>query len=102
MAALFEFVSEVNKLVDDGMLSREEAKRVYELIMRFDKVLGVIGEVKKEEKLPKEAEELIRQREEARKAKDWATADKIREQLKAMGVVVEDTPQGVKWRIEKR
>ncbi|MEM3641756.1 MAG: DALR domain-containing protein, partial [Candidatus Bathyarchaeia archaeon] len=102
LAALFEFVSEVNKLMDDGMLSKEEAKRVYELIMRFDKVLGVIGEVKKEEKLPKEAEELIRQREEARKAKDWATADKIREQLKAMGVVVEDTPQGVKWRIEKR
>ena len=103
LAAIFNFVREVNKLMDDDKLSRGEAEQVYELMMRFDKVLGVIGEVKKEEeKLPKEAEELIRKREEARKARDWETADKIRERLKAMGVIVEDTPQGVKWRIEKR
>ena len=103
LAAIFNFVREVNKLMDDNKLSRGEAEQVYELMMRFDKVLGVIGEVKKEEeKLPKEAEELIRKREEARKVKDWETADKIRERLKAMGVIVEDTPQGVKWRIEKR
>ena len=102
LAALFDFVRDVNKLMDDNMLSREEAQEVYKLMMRFDKVLGVIGEAKKEEKLPKEAEELIQKREEARKAKDWRAADKIREQLKAMGVIIEDTPQGVKWRIEKR
>ena len=102
LAALFDFVRDVNKLMDDNMLSREEAQEVYKLMMRFDKVLGVIGEVKKEEKLPREAEELIQKREEARKAKDWEAADKIREQLKAMGVIIEDTPQGVKWRIEKR
>ena len=103
LAAIFNFVREVNKLMDDNKLSRGEAEQVYELMMRFDKVLGVIGEVKKEEeKLPKEAEELIRKREEARKVRDWETADRIRERLKAMGVIVEDTPQGVKWRIEKR
>ena len=103
LAAIFNFVREVNKLMDNNKLSRGEAEQVYELMMRFDKVLGVIGEVKKEEgKLPKEAEELIRKREEARKVRDWETADKIRERLKAMGVIVEDTPQGVKWRIEKR
>jgi cysteinyl-tRNA synthetase len=83
------------------MLSKEEAMEVYNLMLKFDKVLGVIGEIRKEEKLPKEAEELIRKREEARKAKDWETADKIREQLKAMGIIIEDTPQGVKWKIEK-
>ena len=102
LAALFDFVREVNRLMDENMLSRKEAEEVYALMMRFDKVLGVIGEVKVEERLPKEAEELIRRREEARKAKDWKTADKIREQLKAMGIIIEDTPQGVKWRIEKR
>lgn len=102
LAALFDFVREVNRLMDVNVLSRKEAEEVYALVMRFDKVLGVIGEVKVEEKLPKEAEELIRKREEARKAKDWKTADKIREQLKAMGIVIEDTPQGVKWRTEKR
>jgi cysteinyl-tRNA synthetase len=101
LAALFDFVRDVNKLMDDNMLSKEEAEEVYKLMMRFDKVLGVIGEVKKEEALPKEAEELVRKREEARKAKDWETADTIREQLKAMGIVIEDTPEGVKWRIEK-
>lgn len=102
LAAIFDFVREVNKLMDNNMLSKEEAEEVYKLMMRFDKVLGIIGEAKKEEKLPEEAKELIRKREEARKAKDWETADKIREQLKAMGVIIEDTPQGVKWRIEKR
>jgi cysteinyl-tRNA synthetase len=102
LAALFDFVREVNKLLDDNMLGKEEAEEVYELMMRFDKVLGVIGEIKRKEKLPKEAEELIRKREEARKAKDWEAADKIREQLGSIGIIIEDTPQGVKWKIVKR
>jgi cysteinyl-tRNA synthetase len=101
LAALFDFVREVNKLLDDNVLSKEEAE-VYELMMRFDKVLGVVGEIKRKEKLPKEAEELIRKREEARKAKDWEAADKIREQLRSMGIILEDTLQGVKWKIVKR
>jgi len=101
-AALFDFVREVNILMDDNMLSKEEAEEVYELMMKFDKVLGVIGKIKREEKLSKEVEELIRKREEARTAEDWETADKIRKQLRSMGIVIEDTPQGVKWRIEKR
>jgi cysteinyl-tRNA synthetase len=101
LATLFDFVREVNRLMDENMLSKEEAEEAYSLMMKFDEVLGIIGEVKKEEQLPKEAEELIQRREEARKAKDWKTADNIREQLKAMGVIIEDTPQGVKWRIEK-
>ena len=101
LAALFDFVREVNKIVDDNMLSKGEAEAVSKLMMRFDKVLGVIGKIKIEDKLSKEAEELIRKREEARKAKDWATADKIRQQLRRMGIVIEDTPQGLKWRIKK-
>ncbi len=101
LAALFDFVRAVNKLMDDNMLSKGEAEEVSKLMMRFDKVLGVIGKIKMEDKLPKEAEELFRKREEARKAKDWATADKIRQQLRRMGIVIEDTPQGLKWRIEK-
>ncbi len=102
LAALFDFVREVNKLFDDNVLSKEEAEEVYEVMMKIDKVLGVIDEIKRKEKLPKEAEELIREREEARKAKDWEAADKIREQLRSMGIIIEDTPQGVKWKIVKR
>jgi cysteinyl-tRNA synthetase len=101
LAALFEFAREVNNLIDDDKLSKEEAQKVYTLMVGFDKVPGVIGDVEKEEKLSKEAEELIRKREEARKAKDWKTADQIRVQLKTMGIIIEDTPQGLRWRIEK-
>jgi cysteinyl-tRNA synthetase len=102
LAALFDFIRDVNNLINGNMLSREEAKEVYDIMLEFEKVLGVIGEIKKEEKLPKEAEELILKREEARRAKDWKTADEIRQRLKEMGILIEDTSQGVKWRIGKR
>lgn len=101
LAALFNFVREVNKLLDDDTLSKGEAEEVCRLMMKFDRVLGVIGEIKHEKKLTREGEELILKREEARKSKDWETADKIRKQLRSMGIIIEDTPQGVKWRIEK-
>jgi cysteinyl-tRNA synthetase len=83
------------------MLSKKEAQEVYMLMTGFDKVLGFIGEAREEARLPAEAEELIRKREDARKKKDWRTADQIRIQLKAMGIVIEDTPKGLKWRIKK-
>lgn len=89
-------------------LVREEKtltnREKYDLLMEFDKIfaLDLARNVQREEKLPPEVEELIKKREEARKAKDWVTADMIREQLKAVGIILEDTPQGVKWRIEKR
>jgi cysteinyl-tRNA synthetase len=102
LAALFDFVREVHRLMDDNMLSKEEAEDVYKLMMKSDRVLGVIGEVRKKEKLSKEAEELIRKREEARKAKDWKTADEIREKLKAMGIILEDTPKGPRLKIKRK
>jgi len=101
LAGLFEFVREANNLLDANKISKAEAEELYGLMMKFDKVLGVIGEVREEQKLPKEAEELIRKREEARKARNWKAADEIRQQLRAMGIIIEDTQQGLKWRIEK-
>jgi cysteinyl-tRNA synthetase len=100
LASLFDFVRDVNNLLDANSVSKQEAARVYSLLSGFDEVLGVVGKIKKEETLPKEGLELIAKREEARKVKDWKTADALRQQLKAMGVIVEDTPQGVRWRIE--
>jgi cysteinyl-tRNA synthetase len=102
LAALFEFVRDVNNLIDAEKLSKEEAQEVCKIMADFDKVLGVIGETEKEEILPAEAVELIRRREEARKAKDWKTSDEIRAKLKTMGIVIEDTAQGVRWRKEKK
>ncbi len=102
LASLFEFIREVNKLIDENKLSKQEARMVRELMLKFDKVLGVIGEEEKEEELPKEIMELIRKREEARKRKEWKTADQIREKLREMGIIIEDTPTGTKWRRMKK
>jgi cysteinyl-tRNA synthetase len=102
LGALFDFVREVNALLDAGAVSRSEADSVVALMKGFDDVLGVIGKIKQEDALSKKAEELIEKREEARKAKDWATADALRVRLSEMGVIVEDTAQGVRWRVVKK
>lgn len=97
LATLFDFVREVNRMIDQGKVSRKEARTVHDLMMRFDKVLALMSEEKKE-LLPKEIEELIQKREAARKAKDWKTADEIRQSLHEKGIILEDTTAGVKWR----
>lgn len=68
----------------------------YKLILDFDKVLGLkLKEIKEVKiKLPKEVEKLIKEREEARKRKDWTKADKIRDKLRDMGYLIEDTDKG--------
>ena len=70
----------------------------------FDGLAGVLGLLysrKEEKSLDKEVEELIRRRNEARKNKDWATADRIRDELKARHIILKDTPQGVTWSVEE-
>jgi cysteinyl-tRNA synthetase len=101
LTALFDFLRAVNVYLDENKVSKQEAKRTHTLIMKLDKVLGVIGRTGASETLSKEAEELIHKREEARRARDWKAADKIRQQLKSMGIIIEDTPQGVKWHKEE-
>jgi cysteinyl-tRNA synthetase len=64
-------------------------------------VLGIIGKVEVEEALPTDVDVLVQKREQARKARNWKEADEIRAQLKAMGIVLEDTSQGVRWHKEK-
>jgi len=75
------------------------SKEKYELLLEFDKVLGLdLAKEIRIEEMPKEIEELIRKREEARKKRDWETADEIRKKLHEMGIILEDTPEGVRWR----
>jgi len=102
VAKFFDFVREVNALLDANAVSRREADSVVEMITGLDSVLGVIGVVSAEEVLPEDAKALIAEREEARKSKDWKKADDIRVRLRALGVVVEDTSAGVRWRIDKK
>ena len=101
LGTLFDFVREINVLLDSNMVSKKEADKVCALMKRFDSVLGVIGTVEQVDSLPREAEELIQKREKARRAKDWATADDLRVRLNELGVVVEDTPQGVRCYLKK-
>jgi cysteinyl-tRNA synthetase len=70
-----------------------------ELIEKFDQVLGL--KLLEEKKLPTGAAELIKERDKARAEKNWARSDKLRDQLKKMGVIVEDTPKGTRWKIIK-
>ncbi|NLE04756.1 MAG: cysteine--tRNA ligase [Crenarchaeota archaeon] len=100
LASLFDFVREINNLLDLDSISKEEAQRLIAVIEDFDKVLAVIPKTKVEA-LPIGAKEIIEKRENARKNKDWAAADNYRQQLKSMGVILEDTAQGLRWKIEK-
>jgi cysteinyl-tRNA synthetase len=101
LASLFDFVREINNLLDANKVSKAEAAEVGGLMMKIDQVLGVIGKVEVEEVLPSDIDALVQKREEARKGKNWKEADALRAQLKAMGIVLEDTAQGVRWHKEK-
>ena len=101
LASLFDFVREINNLLDANRVSKAEVADVGGLMMKFDAVLGVIGKVEVEEALPIDIDVLVQKREEARKTKNWKEADAIRAQLKARGIVLEDTAQGVRWHKEK-
>lgn len=95
LAAVFGLVRDINTAVAAGA-----GKTAIEaFITAFDELTGVLGLVynRNTNSLDKEIEELIEKRTAARKARDFAAADAIRDQLKEMGIALEDTPQGVKW-----
>ncbi len=77
--------------------SREYAKALYDLLVKLTDVLGLIVD-KKEEILDDEIEALIAERQAARKEKNFARADEIRDELAAKGIVLLDTREGVKWK----
>ena len=95
LAAIFELVKFANTNVDENS-SREFANGLYEELRKLCDVLGLKVE-KKEEILDKEIEDLIAERQAARKAKDFKRADEIRDELLAKGIILKDTREGVKW-----
>lgn len=96
IAAVFELVKLGNS-TSSGVSSREYLTLVKETIERLCDVLGIITETKKEA-LDSEIEELIAMRQQARKDKNFALADEIRGKLLSMGILLEDTREGVKWK----
>ena len=94
VSAIFEIVRESNSTVKD--FSADYAKKILKVLEDLCSVLG-IETTKEEEILDEEIEKLIEERQAARKNKDFARADEIRDQLLEQGIVLKDTREGVKW-----
>ena len=96
IAALFDLTKDINTKILDKPVSKAVCEYAAKL---FDELSGVLGLLynRKENDVDSEIEALIEERQQARKNKDWATADRIRDELKAKGIILKDTPQGVTW-----
>lgn len=96
IAAVFNLVSTINTEIINKEVSLNVCKKAAEM---FDELTGVLGLLynRKSNDIDDDIEKLIEQRQIARANKDWATADKIRDELKAKGIILKDTPQGVTW-----
>ena len=96
VSAVFELVKYINTNASSDN-SREYLQKLYDRLDTLCGVLGIILE-QKEELLDADIEALIQERTDAKKAKNFARADEIRDQLKDMGILLEDTREGVKWK----
>ncbi len=97
ISAIFEAVRYANSMTTPNKAELEMARAT---IIELGNVLGLLKNIQKAS-LDEEIEALIEERTQARKNKNWALADKIRDDLKERGIVLEDTPDGVKWKLEK-
>lgn len=96
IAALFELVRDINLMLADGKATKKTVEAATELFSELADVLGLLY-AEKDDAADEEIDRLIAARTAARAARNWAEADRIRDELKAQGIVLEDTPQGVKW-----
>jgi len=95
IASLFELIKFTNSNFSEKT-SKSVIQYAYDNLIKLSKILGILN--KENEILEDEILELIEKRTQARKNKDYQLADKIRDQLKEMGIILEDTPEGVKWK----
>ncbi|MBB6632354.1 cysteine--tRNA ligase [Clostridium algidicarnis] len=96
ISVIFDLIRDLNSNIDINS-SKDMINYALNLIRDLGSPLGILQKSTKMN-LKEEVERLIEQREQARKDKDWALSDKIRDELKDMGIVLEDTPQGVRWK----
>lgn len=114
IGVLFEAVRSANRMLDENREAEDSsAEAVCVHILKIGKILGILSQsprdyfaVQKRSRVEKHAadtqfiEKLVREREAARKAKDFKTADRVREELQSMNVVVEDRPDGTVWKLK--
>jgi cysteinyl-tRNA synthetase len=96
-AVLFDLVREINSRVKPDA-SAALAEGALGLLKELAGVLGLLEQVAEQGSLDDEIQALVDARQAARKAKNWAEADRLRNQLNEMGIILEDTPQGVRWK----
>jgi cysteinyl-tRNA synthetase len=96
LASVFDMVRDVNSLIAAEQISKREAQEVLDVLGRFDIVLGLLRP--EEASIDEGIEALIQKRNQARKDKKWAEADRIRDELLEKGIVLEDTKGGTKWK----
>jgi cysteinyl-tRNA synthetase len=99
LGAVFELVRDLNSRIAERSLSTADARRGAAAIRDFDRVLAVLEDP---QELPSGAQELLDQRAAARATRDFGESDRLRDALAALGVIVEDTADGQRWRIGKR
>lgn len=99
IAALFELVRDINiALSSKRQPSKKLCWTALEVFDELTSVLGLLYERKANgDKLDEKVEEMLKQRAEARRMKNWAESDRLRDELRKLGIIVEDTPQGMKW-----
>ncbi|WP_274654081.1 cysteine--tRNA ligase [Paenibacillus humicola] len=98
ITAVFDLVSEANQYLKRPVVSVESLQLLKESLESFDRVLGLLP-IRQQAGLPDaEIDALIAERTEARRTKNWKRADEIRDQLAGEGILLEDTPQGIRWR----
>ncbi|MEA4863402.1 MAG: cysteine--tRNA ligase [Victivallaceae bacterium] len=95
LAVLFNLQRDANKAADSGALPQSDGNAILDLYRKFDRVLGCLAvDEKNEEAVPAEVVDLAEQRIAARKNKDWAASDRLRDEIKTFGYTVEDIPGG--------
>ena len=96
LAALFELVRDLNRRIEARSMSTADAGRALALLRDLDTVLGVLPDAA--DALPADLQSMLEERAAVRAARDWAASDRLRDELAARGVAVEDTRDGQRWR----
>ena len=98
ITVMFELVNQANLYMEQEITSTSELQLYIDQLLSFDRILGILN--LEEEVLHGHVEKLIQERNHAREAKNWVRADEIRILLSEMGIQLEDTNQGIRWRIK--